>query len=219
MGDGPKQHLVVVAEPVSAALLLGTGGEVPAEGAGQPLAARRAHGHAVIQAARGVPDHAGAWGTHSPLSARSPPAPGTDGVGLASLRCFTQPIPTFCCLGHPPSPCCGAAPLHGECEQCHELLCPPRRTLPPVRFGTCSTRPRVSLPAPTTCILPGHPFQGTRSHPADPTMCRLPMVAESARYDMVVQKMAIKVPLGMATAGSCPRESQRDVKQLFQQQR
>lgn len=40
MGNGPEQHLVVVAEPVSAALPLGAGGEVPAETAGQSLAAR-----------------------------------------------------------------------------------------------------------------------------------------------------------------------------------
>lgn len=48
---GSKQYLVVVAEPVSAALLLGAGGEVPAKSAGQSLTARRAHGHGVIQAA------------------------------------------------------------------------------------------------------------------------------------------------------------------------
>lgn len=30
----------------------------------------------------------------------------------------------------------------------------------------------------------------------------------------MVQKMAIKVPLGMATAGSCPRELQTYVRQL-----
>lgn len=30
----------------------------------------------------------------------------------------------------------------------------------------------------------------------------LPIVAEIARYDTVVQKMAVRVPLGIATAGS-----------------
>lgn len=51
VGYGSEQYLVVVAEPISAALLLGAGGEVPAKAAGQSLTAWRAQGHAVIQAA------------------------------------------------------------------------------------------------------------------------------------------------------------------------
>lgn len=136
-GHGSEQYLVVVAEPVSAALLLGTGSEVPAEAAGQPLTARRAHGHAVVQAARGISDHTGTWGD-------------TQGQSRAGTSPRFQEAQPYI-----PLPVTTPKSQPWGFKQCQELHCPPRMTLPHVgvatRSGTCGTQTGLSVPVSTAC--------------------------------------------------------------------
>lgn len=76
-------------------MLLGAVGEVPAEAAGQTLTARQAQGHAVVQAARSVSDHAGTCRAPQSSCLARPPTPKDAGAPLPPL---TTPLllPTSC---------------------------------------------------------------------------------------------------------------------------